>query len=153
MYRKKNVICTYKYLWWCRKNINFIISKSFSSHLFNILCDKMGNLHKIHCCILNYDACLKEKHLGNWAVGWITCFFHETSFSMRKWLKKLWLFIIRFLKKYFLKKGRIISKNKLTVLIVNDIFWIFICHYQLNSFLRLFWWDGWCFNKCHFLFL
>ena len=43
------------------KNVNFIKSKSFITPLFNNLGDKMGNRHKVHCCIPKYDACLKEK--------------------------------------------------------------------------------------------
>ena len=48
-----------------QKNLNFINSKFFSTHLFNILSVKMGNMYEVYCYIQKYDLCLKKKHLGN----------------------------------------------------------------------------------------
>lgn len=110
-----------------------------------------GNMHKVHCCILNYGTCPKEKHLCNWAVGRTRCFFHATPFSMKEWLKKLWLLIIRFLKNIFSKKEEFLRTHWQYWLSMINFEFLSVPNRLIAS------WDfsdemGDDFNKCHFYF-
>lgn len=76
-------------------------------HMSIILCDEMRSTQKMFCCILNYDDCLKKKHLSIWVMSRTTSCFSWNVIStwninwQTNWFclvfLNMWVFGTRFL--------------------------------------------------------
>lgn len=65
------------------KIINFIKSQPLSTHLYNILCEKIGGRGVDFCYKPKYEGCLMENHLCN-------CLSHELNYPLFSWNTMNW---------------------------------------------------------------
>lgn len=58
--------------------ILFIKSQPLSTHVYNILCEKIGGRYKALCCTLKCEGCLMENYLCR-------CLSYELNYPLFSW--------------------------------------------------------------------